>query len=367
MSLLRSTPPHPECNSFAKSRSPTRGEHVHQPLVSCLVTSPTTSPRRHVRRPSLPLPIRPDAVTVPLRDCCRECYPITEECLKEGTVWEEKFTRAARRRRNSSAADHAHAHTQRHRRVCDDVPGFAAIVSVDEVEKRHSITSAPDALTSEDEPDAGLLPSFSRRLKLADTPAVPIAEEAEDELFPLPSPSASSSHLPASAHGDDLSPLPQGARDSSPSPVPSPRPRLAQPDDQEDQRSRSSAYFTPDASPALPSLEEPRSQSSGSSDSSGPASPETPFTPPPRSVSIPAAVRQPSYYSETSSFEFVQTPPSEAMHGSPEMLSTSPSGKKRQFIHMPNLPTPGSFFRAGAEMFKGVSVMGSGSPMALSV
>ena len=55
------------------------------------------------RRPSLPrYHRRQDELTIPLRDCCADCERITEECLKEGNDWEEKFSRGARRRRSAS-------------------------------------------------------------------------------------------------------------------------------------------------------------------------------------------------------------------------------------------------------------------------
>lgn len=335
------------------------------------MNTPSPAPRRHVRRPSLPLSPRPDAATVPLRDCCRECYPITEECVKEGVAWEEKFTRAARRRRNSSADTHAQAHFQRHRKVCDDIPGFGTVVSVDEVDRRHGTSSAAAPAPEADDSEAGLLPSFSRRLQLADAPvgAGPIAEEAEDELFPLPSPSASSSHLPICAVGDQSPLLSQGPAARAP--------RHARSDDPEDEPSRASVYYTPDSSPAMPLWESAHSSAGDSPDDEDDS--EVPITPPPpvltRAMPIPTTRNtQEAFFPDMSfsSFEFVQSPPtsprlaSQTPEGSP-MLSASPSAKRKQFMHMPSLPTPGSFLRAGAEMFKGVSVMGSSGPMPLSV
>ncbi|CAA7267749.1 unnamed protein product [Cyclocybe aegerita] len=105
------------------SRSPTRGRSasaspvVPTKLPSCLVhrapsSSPTITrrmPLSPVRRPSLPPnhidahhQRRKDEMTVPLRDCCHECERITEEPLKEGDTWQEKFSRAAKRRRSTS-------------------------------------------------------------------------------------------------------------------------------------------------------------------------------------------------------------------------------------------------------------------------
>ncbi|KAF8168491.1 hypothetical protein B0H34DRAFT_793085 [Crassisporium funariophilum] len=103
------------------SRSPTpRGRSVSSsPIIpktipSCLVhRSPSVSanpaaitrsmPLAPVRRPSLPIyHRRKDEMTVPLRECCQGCERITEECIKEGESWQEKFSRGARRRRSSS-------------------------------------------------------------------------------------------------------------------------------------------------------------------------------------------------------------------------------------------------------------------------
>ena len=321
-------------------------------------------PRHHSRRPSLPLPLRPDAVTVPLRPCCRECYPITEECLKEGVAWEEKFTRGARRRRNSSADTHAHQHFQRHRRVCDEVPGFGTIVSVDEVEKRRSSLVDEHALSDGEEPteaDAGLLPSFSRRLNLVDdgnaptSKARPIAEEPEDEdLFPLPSHHASSSR-----------PLPSPPQD----------PAWSLTTDHQDEPSRSSVYYTPDTSPAIP-IWEPSSSTSSPFASDSPVTPPQPFA---RSVPIPSGsnYQAPAFGDfSLSSFEVIQTPSSPLISVSSHPTSaspshhelpTSPSGRRKQLLHMPSLPSAGSFFRAGADIFKGVTAMGTGGPMPLSV
>jgi hypothetical protein len=52
---------------------------------------------RSVRRPSLTLPPQ-NIVTVPLRARCPDCIYTTEECLKEGELWEEKSSRGTCRR-----------------------------------------------------------------------------------------------------------------------------------------------------------------------------------------------------------------------------------------------------------------------------
>lgn len=376
---------------------------MHQPLVSCLVNGHTSStststptPKRPLaRRPSLPLPPRPDVVTIPLRACCRECYPITEECVKEGAAWEEKFTRGARRRRNSSADSHAHAHAARHRRVCDDVPGFGAIVSVDEVDKRHHTSSAApstDTAASSssnapqlDDTDLQLLPSFSRRLHLSsDGPASPMpiaeeeAEDSSDGLFPLPPPSACSPpYLPAHTELDAFTLRSQGhttksdvaaamAIASGLRALPSP---TDEPDDEALEHSPSSAYYTPEMSPAVPyAWQSPPSPR----ESASPVTPPPPSHEPRGGIPIPHHTRRAMYASDE--FEFVDSPTPRSTSWRDDALpspsspsqsdgSMSPGGRKKQFM---NLPGPGTFFRAGADLWKGVTAIGS-SPMPLTV
>ena len=333
----------PAVYSFSRTRSLTPSENGYQPLVPCIVnananananpgasttTTTTTTRRPHVRRPSLPLPPRPDLVTVPLRPCCAECYPITEECLREGVEWKEKFTRGARRRRNSSADMLAHAHAQRHRRVQDDVPGFEAVVLVDEVDKRHrvggathdmSVAPADDGETENDgEGERLLLPSLTR-LRIADpsssakprteTSAIAEANEDEDEEaggasdtgFPLPSPTrrttspgASFSPLPPVPCDDDMRLLLQAMTDAraveeflllhAGGTADGPRHDVCYAEEESGESgegvNRASVYYTPDTSPVVPLLEP----------SSAASSPEEgPYTPSPRTPSPTAA------------------------------------------------------------------------------
>ncbi|KAG7090523.1 hypothetical protein E1B28_009632 [Marasmius oreades] len=43
-------------------------------------------------------------ITIPLRACCPDCFPITEECVRNGDQWKERFSKGARRRRGSSVS-----------------------------------------------------------------------------------------------------------------------------------------------------------------------------------------------------------------------------------------------------------------------
>ncbi|KAF9466927.1 hypothetical protein BDZ94DRAFT_1233470 [Collybia nuda] len=97
--------------SPSRGRSPSASPPTPKPLSPCLVhRSPSSSPStpaKAMRRSSLPLTThhkRKDdtALTIPLRACCPDCVPITEESLKEGEQWQEKFSRGARRRRSAS-------------------------------------------------------------------------------------------------------------------------------------------------------------------------------------------------------------------------------------------------------------------------
>ncbi|GBE81487.1 hypothetical protein BKA93DRAFT_822660 [Sparassis latifolia] len=214
-----------------KSRSPTRSEALLQPLVPCIVdhASPK-SPElrgRHARNPSSPpLSPRADIETVPLLPCCHECFHITDECLKEGEQWEEKFTRGARRLHNSSVDACPASHS--HHRVAEAMPGFDDIVAVDEVDKKrlsHDLESHP-ALTKVDSLDLHrndqlrLLPSLSREksppqiVGRSDMIPTPLQKVAEEDSDPLPlskptisTPSVSSQTCIVTPHTTDIGAL----------------------------------------------------------------------------------------------------------------------------------------------------------------
>ncbi|OCH94182.1 hypothetical protein OBBRIDRAFT_789532 [Obba rivulosa] len=189
-----------------KAQSPTRSASAGLPLVPCLIHhdahSPPCSPR--ARRPSQcspPASPRLDLVTVPLRSCCADCFRTIESCLEAGEGWQERFSRGAKRRRASSV-DSAE-HVSRRKPVRDAMPGFDAIVAVDEVEKMRKTRGAErEGLDEEEEGEPLLLPSISRRAQEAQMSSVealsvtPPVDETEEEP-PLPELSASMSSIPS--------------------------------------------------------------------------------------------------------------------------------------------------------------------------
>ncbi len=154
----------------------------------------------------MPQPMATDAVTVPLRSCCAQCYSSIEKCISEGDHWQVHFSRGALRRRKS--VSDAHSPSPSRHCLRDAMPGFDAIVAVDEVDRRHksvgmdpltafTIEMPPTCVgtsTGPEEiplrralslPDA-VHPTRSKHLPdpLACTRAPPIKEE--DELRPSP-------------------------------------------------------------------------------------------------------------------------------------------------------------------------------------
>lgn len=171
-------------------------------LVSCIANSPTSlAPHpRHTRRAFVSTSPRTACITIPLRECCTNCIHCTEECLKEGDAWREQFTRGAERLRRLSVDSPCRTKHPLQHRLCDSMPGFDAIVAVDEVDKRRGSREAerPSASRAEDpsDPNSGdegsLSPSFShsnlasrRPRRGRDTKTI-ISIENDDDLFPLP-------------------------------------------------------------------------------------------------------------------------------------------------------------------------------------
>lgn len=202
-------PDHSVSFKAKRARSSSHGREPASPLSPCLVhRSPSSShadgniPRRLLeRRPSLPNspPLdttgRPLA-TVPLRSCCPDCMEITEECLKEGEAWVERFTRGARRRRNSSASESDSGFTpveskhHGHKDVAVVRLGSSASITVDEVDQRRKSR----------EIDPNTLGSASSPINVPSAHSVSaIVEEDEDQLFPLPSPRRSPNSSPANS------------------------------------------------------------------------------------------------------------------------------------------------------------------------
>lgn len=165
------------------------------------MNSPTGFHTRHTRRASLSVAPRLDVPTVPLRPCCANCEHSTEQCLLDGDAWTEHFTRGALRLRNAGADMSARPlarHPLRHR-LCDAMPGFDAIVAVDEVDRRrrstHGEPAGPTGRCSDEElgavgPDAQGCGSSSssvpHRVSRARGAKSIAFAESEDELFPLP-------------------------------------------------------------------------------------------------------------------------------------------------------------------------------------
>ncbi|KAI8983316.1 hypothetical protein BD414DRAFT_490555 [Trametes punicea] len=217
-----------------KPRSPSRGDTAHKPLMSCLVHSPepasasgpfAQSPPRanRPRRASVPSPAQTDAVTVPLRACCAQCYSSIDKCMQEGDHWQVRFSKGAARRRKSVSEPHAPSPSRSARRCLRDaMPGFDSVIAVDEVDRRRrsaefdTLTAftlelpsfgpsdADDfplrrALSLPDENHPDRAPLVSSGLPRARSPASPIPEE--DEYRPSPrhtpetSPRASSINL----------------------------------------------------------------------------------------------------------------------------------------------------------------------------
>lgn len=226
-----------------------------------------------MRRTSLPVSTKrkDDALTVPLRPCCDDCVSITEECLKEGEEWQEKFSRGARRRRSASldngdtrgSSSSPTRHTNGFAALTVNTSDLSIIansrykspafsITVDEVDKRrksleyvededtkrfrsHSSTPvihSPHAPYSasyllahgqhEKEPSSSSTSSsLSSELSPHDIPprrpkSSPIQEEDEDQLFPLPSPRRSPNNSPLPSLNTSPSPS------INASPVPSP-------------------------------------------------------------------------------------------------------------------------------------------------
>lgn len=71
------------------------------PYIQRRSSLPPSSRAHHTRASSSSLPSTP-LVTIPLRPCCPNCFSATENAVLQGDNWIENFTRPARRRRSLS-------------------------------------------------------------------------------------------------------------------------------------------------------------------------------------------------------------------------------------------------------------------------
>ena len=195
---------------------------------------------------------------MPLRDCCADCQRITEECLKEGNDWKEKFSRGARRRRSASL-EYSNKPASPHTRNAsvngaftpfstegsasrDTTSRFATTaafsITVDEVDRRRrsfdfSMDDKDHIRAQQSHPSASPFASSSGRsvyprVKPRDreASASPTASSAssKDELLPSPDTLDSRNRLRSSPIEEEdetqLFPLPRRSRSKTPSPSP---------------------------------------------------------------------------------------------------------------------------------------------------
>lgn len=345
--LLLLTLPPPSFST--KARSLSSSEPTRRPLQPCIVHRLPDSPivprfTRHdlpTLSSSPPRTSRDGVETVPLRPCCMGCVASIEQCMLKGAEWKEKFTAGARRRRNS-ACNNSNRSSGRSR-LHDYMPGFEAVVSVDEVAKKQSEKGGGCAASPEDASDAEERhPGLSLRRKnlnmdnsdllssLTLTESISSLVVNNDEFSSSllrseqPSTGLADSAIPPATEEDQAKDRPQGLV---------------------------------------------RSDSSSSS-SIAPSSPEGPLH---RAdllgSTMPATSRPCAPLSEAYSPDAI---PEELLSSmNLEQGSTGskkPNGptftRKRSFVH---LPAPGSFFKASTEMFRGVGagVFGGGVPMSV--
>ncbi|KAG9307952.1 hypothetical protein JVU11DRAFT_12827 [Chiua virens] len=191
-------------------RSPTRTVDC-APLPPCLVHRPhlpdTSYPHsstltRHPRsaQKKLTSPIHPDIVTVPLRPCCAACYSVTEAAFVDGDAWQERFSRAASRRRSQSASDSPRTLTVAGSAASASYGALGVSISVDEIDKRRR-SGDVGALIDMVRSDPSMAAAHSPSCITPTTPRIPEEEDSEDEdeneLFPLPSPKRTPSVSPA--------------------------------------------------------------------------------------------------------------------------------------------------------------------------
>ncbi|CCL98925.1 uncharacterized protein FIBRA_00932 [Fibroporia radiculosa] len=331
-----------------KPRSLTRSESLRQPLTPCIVNrdaicasvpaSASAGPqarRFHARSASCP---RRDLVTVPLRPCCPNCFHSTDDCLQQGAHWQEKFTKGAQRKRSASLD--APSGTRLRRRLLDVMPGFDAVIAVDEVDRKCG--SRASWVNIDDRDDDGVAPYLTPAERVVVTDVRMVEHECSGPVvgtrraFPSSSPVLVS--LPVV--GDDALPLSVARTDFS-------RLQYAEVD------RRHALYLDPlifdelDLSliNSIPSLDAHISADSTVTHIPQPHSP-------PRS----ASARAPSPMSPPYTHEkFVRPAPSIGT------LPSATSGRRRPYMQ---LLGPGSFLKVSAEILKGVSMSG-GAPLSV--
>ena len=303
--------------------------------------------------------------------------------MREGDEWQEKFTRGARRRRNSSADAAQYQHLQRHRTVREDLPGFGAVVSVDEIDRRHGISrtaaSASAGHHDEDEDDESpLAPSLSRSRNPGTllAPTAVIGEEDEEDSS-TSSPSLDTSDEPV------ITPVPSDALADTC--------EFCQHLDIHDTKheaaavpNRETIYYTPDSSPMLESDEPPLIRDSPPpsftpkdnvlvTESPNLTTPSQSYTP---AITIPDTsdhhhhhkawfsdftlatldlLHESDHHQNRSSHYSTSTASPELSDYVPTLASSTP--RKKNFLH--SLPSPSSFLRVGSDVLKGIAAPGT--------
>ncbi|KAL7285870.1 hypothetical protein ACG7TL_000981 [Trametes sanguinea] len=359
------------CSLTIKPRSPSRGDAAQHPLVPCLINSPdaatgsalSQSPPRanRPRRASVPPPMQPDTVILPLRACCSQCYPSIDRCMKEGDHWQVHFSKGAARRRKSVSDTHTHSSRPSHRCVRDAMPGFDAIVAVDEVDRRRRQSKDKDALTA----FTLEMPSVAADPVAADDFPLRRALSLPDEGYPNRAPLVHNAlprpRSPPIPEEDEQRPSPRRTPVTSPGAsytnlLSTQFARIAQPPPI--QKLASNSPITGDVftdAPEKAALETPL-----------PASPSIPFEKDAASTSASyfSVAYQPSpLYEHSSSFSGSESPLS-SPSSSPRIEHMRPAGigspRKRSMIG--SIPGPATIFRASTQVLKGMSGM-AGVPM----
>ncbi|KAI9509864.1 hypothetical protein F5148DRAFT_1282521 [Russula earlei] len=91
--------PQPPPTPRSAKHSLNDGNHPPPPIQRRLSLPPPSRSAHHARLHSLP---HTPLVTIPLRPCCPDCFSATESAALQGESWTENFTRSARRRRSAS-------------------------------------------------------------------------------------------------------------------------------------------------------------------------------------------------------------------------------------------------------------------------